>query len=136
MESSSNLVHTEVFQKQAIWWDNVREMTTVSSASAIISEFMTKTPFLKARSVSSSFEDEEDEEEEEEEAFNHDHERKDEQLIEISKKVVPKANAMPVVNKMNQHVYNDHQNPPKGTITLVGQSWPQGVVRFHTKKNF
>ena len=95
---------------------------------------MAKTPFL--RPDSSSFEDEEGNNEADEidpaddkvdeqngvDERNHKDEFEvlpdQEAKIQISKKVLPQTNAMPVVNKMSQSVYADHQNqanhPPKG----------------------
>ena len=111
--------------------------------------YMTKTPFI--RNNSSSFEDDEDDDDEDlsniipKPEDNHDPEQV---KIEINKKV---ANAVPVVNKMNQHIYADHHNqnhhPPKGNqkcgkaisnaivFTLCVPLLNSGLLFAHTVRN-
>ena len=101
-------------------------MTTVLPrwSDQLQDSYMTKTPFI--RNNSSSFEDDEDDDDEDlsniipKAEDNHDPEQV---KIEINKKV---ANAVPVVNKMNQHIYADHHNqnhhPPKGNNQKCGKS--------------
>ena len=108
--------------------------------------YMTKTPFI--RNNSSSFEDDEDDDDEDlsniipKPEDNHDPEQV---KIEINKKV---ANAVPVVNKMNQHIYADHHNqnhhPPKGNqkcgkaiskATLFFSLLNSGLLFAHTVRN-
>ena len=102
-------------------------MTQVSSA--VPGSFMTKTPFVQSNNHSSSFEDDDEDEADLEDEANEttsnppgDFEELDHpSRIRITKKV-PQANAMPVVNKMSQHVYADHHNqaqyPPKGKCSV------------------
>ena len=88
-------------------------MTSVSSVT-YNHLFMAKTPFNRQNS---SVEEKEINENSDENGFQ------EEEKIQINKKGVPQANAMPVVNKMSQSVYADHQNqanhPPKGNLFFL-----------------